>query len=372
MKSITYNTFAIQWWKQAIKFSKPHVQRPPACLEDELDALQMARNSTWSKHYEHEFKGLFLDWLDNKMKHITFFDSMHETLYCLCKVLDIWKWDKILAFRWVGEYLDDLSKLLWVTIEYLWFNEETWEILYDEVSIPEYRLCIIGSLWWTPPPQELVNQCRAWWVLVVEDWTQCHGVVVQWARWWTLWDVGVIPLWYGNMVFSGWWTCVVTNDTLLFDCLQSWKKSDERSVVYLGSYSDWKQSSYHSIIGKYSLRHRNRVVNGSEQCFSYFRKRLESICYLTPLKEPLSDQSQSVSYRYRYIVIFDSTKLRWTDPQTVLNLLQAEWMIIQRVEIDWSNMVYFQLPSFYDRYDHKHCIDQYIAAFRKVQINLFC
>lgn len=360
----------------------PHVQWPPASLEDEQDALYAVRNSVSEQQGDallREFRSLFLDALDNRVTHTLVMSSFHEAVYSLAQVLDIGQGDSIVCSPLCASQLEDVAQLLGCTVTTYQVDPLTFAVdvstlstLIDETT----RLVVVTHHWWSPAPlHQIVEQCLPT-VTVVEDCSFGYGVTVAGSPAWTIADVAIFPLQNNSLVFA-WHGCMlVTNNTLLHDCLSGWKKTDARSVEYLWPHSNdsilWP---FQSVIGKFSLRHLNRILHGSRRCYEYLAERLQVVSYLSLVEQWPLQTDDTVCCWYRFKCWYDTEKLRRLSVEWLVTLLQSEGVDIHVMQFLWSHYDGKQciaLPPFYDWYEHKEIIDQYIAAFRKVQLNLFC
>jgi len=361
----------MRWWKKVVTIPSPHVKWPPQSLEDEAEALKVVRDYDHerSKSLINEFQWLFLDSLDNQVKHACCFASLFESLYWLCSILDIGKWDEIICINTVWWYLDQVGALLWCAVH--WTTQDSYESLITEQT----RMIVILHPRGMPVDVSWIKETLPEWIILVEDCMYAQWVLSKWKPAWTIADVWIFPLQYSSLVFTGQWAILVTNDTLLYDCLKWRKKNDTRSVEYIGEYWMSVLSPFHTTIGKYSLRHRNRIMKGSERCAVYLKERLSSVSFLELIESEIIHPWDRICYRYRFKCWYDPEKLRKLSVDGVVNLLQSEWVLVEKVNElgaihEWKYLL--SLPAFYDWYRHKDVIDQYIAAFRKVQINLFC
>jgi len=215
------------------------------------------------------------------------------------------------------------------------------------------KIIFITHHWWNALDVSLL---RTWlWSLsplLVEDCSYGYGAYLNGKHVWGDGDMSIFPLNYEKLVFTGQGCIVTTNNRLMTDCLKdcfTYSFQAYSSITESGemvSYCSFVQVQQHTVPSKQWSYH--------GFVLQYHPENLRKL----PLSWLLSLlQAEGVEVRMAEDSIIEclNDKGEYTD----LNASNiSKWLLF--------------LPSFYDWYTHKDIIDQYIAAFRKIQLNLFC
>ena len=394
------DTFAIRGWKRVVTKESPHAFWPPKSLEDELDELKNVRNKwlsiTYQESLHNQFQSLFLDYLDNKVKWSVITPWFSETVRWLLNVLDVGEWDEVVCSPFADYALYDAIHRSWATIVVHDCKKKTGRVTPECIAAcinDSTKIVFVTHHWWNA-----LDLKKLRWLLwsatplLVEDCSYAHWAMIHWTHVWVDWDISIFPLNYEKLIFTWQWCIVTTNNRLITDCLKDcytysfqmhWSRSDS------GLWKKYHLSPLHAIVWKYSLRHVLHLRHWAKQCLEYFRKRMEVVSYCSFVEwVDTVWWTQQWSYHW-FILHYYPEKLRKLPILWLIALLQAEWVeveyaqdsIIECLNDKWEYKEYnaskvskwlLFLPSFYDRYTHKDIIDQYIAAFRKIQLNLFC
>lgn len=391
------STFAIRWWTPVVKTTKPHCLWPPKSKVDERDALEAIRDKSLSKIHErtlhNQFQELFLDSVDNCVQWSIITPWFIETVWWLCSILDIWKGDEVICSPFADYALYETIKMTWATIRIHWADKETGKVRVEDVTdlITEQTKIIFVThhRWFIQDIQGIqssLDAIKGANPIVVEDCSYAHWWKHDTTKAGTAGDIGIFPLSYEKLIFTGQWAIVITNNRLIIDCMKQllyyWFQSHDQ---YLPKELEEKYllSPLHATMWKYSLRQFLFFSRWAEKCLHYLRKRLEVVSYCKLVGDGINQAS-----RYGFILKYDKTKLRKLPVEWLVKLLRAEGVqarcsedsVVECLSDKWElldseaytlskSLIY--LPSFYDRYEHKDVIDEYVAALRKIQLNLF-
>ncbi len=320
-----------------------------------------------------------------------------ESIWALITVLDLWEWDEIVCSPFADYALYDALEKAWVTVKIHDCQKETGQVLPEDITryvTQHTKLVIVTHHRWNIIDIPSIRQVIHKHTLIIEDCSYAHGASISIDNTkqmvWTLWDVALFWLQYEKLIYTGQWAILVTNNRLIVDCVkQLFINSYQAIHAPQGSVFSQKYylSPLHAILWKYALRKYTYTRQGSDKCLAYFRERLSIVSYLSFVA--WSNEWYTQSSWYGFVLQYNQKHLRKLPLSWLITLLASEWVEVRCADdsiieclsdkgqlqdhnaYDISKSLLY-LPSFYDRYDHKDVIDQYIAAFRKIQLNLFC
>ena len=388
---MSHNTFALRWWKQVVTAPHPHVVWPPEVTYEEQEEYRFVRSSGAWKEYFTTTRNQLKEWVQQLLgdwsEYCTILPSVSELFSTITTILDIWAQDRVICSAlWAQQTFEVLEQCESDVVLY-YPSLETWvcseELLCSLISHDTRLVVISHHRWWQQSLQKVYDHCANIWAIIVEDcsevvWVyspapQQHDHSVQFVSLWSTW-----------LLFSWIGVACCTNNTLFHECIQQYFKPDRtKELEYLWPYRPhWMWHSLNPIHAKYSLKNSDKIMQWSRECFEYLKKRLGWVGYMSFLQ----DWTNTLSW-YRFVLQYDSSKLQSVSVHTLMRLLRSEWVqCMQWTELYERNItsVYWFdasfknslqtllfLPPFYDLDQHKDTINQYVAAFIKIQRNLF-
>lgn len=411
----------ILWWSPLITQPLPHEIRPPQATKNELDDLQLQRNTDiwikWLTWPIKRFEDCFKAFLDNTIKYTVSFNSGTSGLLAAYFSLWIQSWDEIIWPALTYHAALSPAFLLQANVILCDIDRNSRCIDPDKIEsliTQKTKAITVVHQWWYPADMDKIMViAKKHNLKVIEDCSHAHWSKYKWQYCWTFGDVWVFSLQTNKAIFAWeWWILVTNNEEIYNKATLLWhyrdrSKNEIRDPEYQKFWVTWfwqklRMSPFNAIVAYHSLISFPKIKEWRHKCLHYFTERLKEIDYIET--QYINIDLIDMWAWYWFKPIYLPEKLNNLSITTLVKALQSEWMEVSIPSwwiladqplygmnynpLFWTHINKtankkdtlptasfldthaLSLPTFYDRELHKSLIDEYIHVLKKIKNNI--